>query len=333
MSGGEDFAPVSVVILASRPAQLRRCLESVARADLPRPREVLVALNGCRLDEALPDGPPDGLPGLRPLELPASTLGGARNSAVKAAAHELLCFLDDDVTVPPEYFRVLMDKARRYPQAAAIGGPNLTPDSSGPFQRSVGLLLESRFGAGPMRRRYAGFPGDRWTDDRGLILCNLVLRREVLRGEGLAFDERMERNEENLLLARILSKGGRALHCPDLYVHHERRGSLREFCRQCFLSGMGRAQMTARMPRSLRPDFLFPPLLLVCVLAAPAKPAFFGPLLALYACVSVACAALGAAALGRSMRGFLGLLLLFPAGHLSYGAGFLACVARPWRRG
>ncbi|MFA6028460.1 MAG: glycosyltransferase [Elusimicrobiota bacterium] len=326
MSSGASS--LSVIILASRPRSLSRCLESLVEARLPQDFECLLLLNGNEEACAAAATPYLGrLRGLKVLSGAPRSLGDARNAAVARAQGGWLCFLDDDVTVPQDYFSVLGEKILRYPEAAVIGGPNLTPPQSPPFERCVGRLLSSRLCAGPMSRRFGGFPADTWTDESGLILCNLAIRREALAGERPPFDPELVRNEENLLLERLARVGRRALHAPELYVHHERRSTVGAFCRQCFLSGQGRAQMSLKLPSSLRLLHLAPLLPLLGLFGLCARPFLFFPLAAVY----VFSAAVNAAAL--SLRRFEGgqglawLFLLHPLAHLSYAAGLFAGLA------
>lgn len=316
---GMPSPAVSVVILGTRPDPLRRCLASLAACE-EGPQEVVLVLNGGGEECLKAARSRPGLP-LRLLRLPPVSLGRARNLAVAAAGGEAICFLDDDVTVPSGFFPAVRAALRRHPAAAALGGPNRTAPGRPLFERLVGLLLESPLGAGPMRRRYAGYPRDAACSDRALMLCNLVVRREALRASGARFPEALKRNEENVLLADLSAAGCAAVHCPDLEVFHERRSGWRAFARQCFLSGVGRAQMSAIRPRSVRPIFLAPAALWACLAAAPWAPAFCLPPIAAYALATLAEAARLALAEGAGAA--LRLWALFPVGHLSYGAGFL----------
>lgn len=325
-------AGTSVVILASRPASLARCLESLARADAPKPDEVLVVLNGRDAECAAAAAPfAAAVPGLTVVRDAPRSLGGARNRAAALARGSWLCFLDDDVTVAPDYFSVLEDARRRHPGACALGGPNLTPPGSPVFERCVGFTLGSPLAAGRMRRRYAGHAADEWTDDASLILCNLCLRADALRAAGPGFDEELIRNEENLLLQKVFRAGGRALHAPALRVFHERRSTLRAFVRQCFLSGRGRAEMTLKSPRTLRPEHLFPSALAACVLLSPLLPAARAAA-ALYAAAVLAQAACLTAREREGPAAFWWLVWLTPAAHLGYAAGMASGLSPARRR-
>ena len=315
---------VSVVILATRPRLLARCLESLSRA-LPGDAECLVVLNGS--EECAAAAAPFGgrVPGLRLLRAAPRSLGGSRNAAVAEARGAWVCFLDDDVTVPRDYFAVLAQKARLFPEAAAIGGPNLTPEGSGIFERCCGWLLGSPLCAGPAARRNSGFDADAWTDESGLILCNLAVRRAAL-GED-PFDPELVRNEENLLLARLALSGARALHAPSLYVRHARRPTLYGFLRQCFLSGRGRLQMTLKLPSSLRPYHLAPLLPTLGLAASALAPSSVAPLAGLYLGLAAANAAWIAWRRREGAAGFAWTFFLYPCAHLAYGAGLLCGAA------
>lgn len=315
---------VSVVVLASRPDGLARCLGSLAACD-PLPEETFVVLNGpaaARLAEAAAWG--RRLPALRVLALPPSPLGRARNAALRAARGEAVFFLDDDARVPPAFFARLEAKLAQYPAADALGGPNLTPPESGPFARLAGALLSSRFGAGRMSRRYRGFARDAWADDSSLMLCNLALRRRAV-AAGAAFDEGLSRNEENLLLARLARRGGRALHSPDLFVWHERRPGPGSFLRQCFASGVGRGQMTRLAPWTLRPVHVAPLAALGLAAWAP------GALSAVYLAAAAAAAWRASRAEPRRLGAAAALWALYPAAHAAYGLGLVAGSVLPRR--
>ena len=203
----------SAIILTSRPASLRRCLKSLAAA---QPADGFSACWSSTTTRRPASKSPRVSPGGSPVR-PAPDkgrapppLGGAQPRRCEPP-RENGCFLDDDVTVPTSYFSVLEEKSLRYPEACAIGGPNLTPAASPLFERCLGHLLGSWLGAGPMRRHGAAFDEDTWTGRPQPDPRNLSFRREALLREGLCFDEDLVRNEENLPIERSSrADGGRA---------------------------------------------------------------------------------------------------------------------------
>lgn len=144
---------ISIVIITYRRlSELSQCLASVLRADLPRTAEIVVVCNGhepatWELLESF--AARDAR--LKIVEIQRTSPAAARNSALARATGEIIYFLDDDVTVVPDLFsRALVTFAAR-PDAMVVGGPNLTPPDSDTFQRCVGEVFSSWFGAATVR--------------------------------------------------------------------------------------------------------------------------------------------------------------------------------------
>lgn len=320
-----DAPGVSAVLLTYRRADyLRECLESLVAADRRPLVELLAVVNGEDPESvALLESYKAKLPELKVLSLERKTRGGARNEAAAAARGDVLYFLDDDLTVAPDLFSKAAELFASHPEVWAAGGPNLTPASDAPFQQAVGAVLSSRFGAWTMSRRYAPRGAAGPADDRSLMLCSLGVRRAAFAQAGLAFDDRLASAEENLLLSE-LARGGRGLYYdPALVVYHHRRADWAGFVSQTFKCGAGRWQATRVSPASFSPLFAAPGAFVLFLLAAPALPrGLTSAVLDVYLLLSAA----QAAVYGASGGGAWGAMLAFgliPAGHLSYGLGFL----------
>jgi glycosyltransferase involved in cell wall biosynthesis len=329
-----------VVITRGRLPLLRALWERLEACEPPRPREVVVVLDGPDPETRawLAGVHPASTTGIgreaetgrspRWFEQERRSKGGARNLGAREAAGEYVYFLDDDAVPPPDLFRVLAEKLREHPDADVLGGPNLTPPDSPPFERCVGYVLSSVWGAGRMSARYRSAGGDRPADDRSLILCNLLVRRSLFADGTARFDETFHYNEENLLLEDLRRLGRRIVHCPDLVVQHRRRGTWAGYLVQVWNSGVGRGRMTVRRPFSFRPAFAAPSALLAGAAAAPFVAGVWlrGPL-AVYLAATAVHAALSLRA-GFSAAGAARVFALTVAGHLAYGAGFLAGLLR-----
>jgi GT2 family glycosyltransferase len=254
---------VSVCIVASHsvPA-LDACLASL-RAQTGGPAfEVLVAENGSADAAAtarrhFPDATVCPTGGCWP--------GPARNPLIQKARGELLLFLDDDVTVPPDMLARLAELAARYPEVTVFGGPNATPAQSSRFEVTQGAVLASIIGAGPVCRRYgARHPGP--ADERWFTLCNLAVRRRAM----LPFAADLVCAEENAVLAELRDRGEAMRYDPALVAFHARRPSVTAFAKQMFKYGRGRGSLMARAPRTARAAYLAPVALLAYLLALPA---------------------------------------------------------------
>jgi hypothetical protein len=191
--------------------------------------------------------------------------GAARNPLIERARGELLLFLDDDVTAPPNLLAKLARAAASHPEASVFGGPNETPPHSTRFQVVQGAVLGSVTGSGPVCRRYGAHRAGP-ADERWFTLCNLAVRREAMR----PFMHQLVCAEENALLATLRSGGARMRYEPGLRVFHDRRPSPGSFARQMLKYGHGRGQLLARRPGTLRAAYLAPSALLLYLLALAA---------------------------------------------------------------
>jgi hypothetical protein len=249
-----------------------------------------------------------------------------RNLAVRQAQGDVLCFLDDDSLVSPQHFSRMVGWYSDE-KVAAVGGPSLTPPDDSVWQHAFGCALASLFGGGGVRNRYRKSGAPRATGDNELILCNLGFRRDVFLDAG-GLDERLYPNEENELMDRLQVEGYRLLHDPELAILRSQRPTFRAFVRQLFGYGRGRAEQT-RITGSVGIMSLAPSLFLVylCLVPLVRKPVYSIPLLC-YVLLTLVFALYEGVQSGRPSC-IVRLLAVFPALHLSYGAGVLAGLVRP----
>ena len=249
-----------------------------------------------------------------------------RNMAAASASGKILCFLDDDSLIAPEYLhRVVHHYAD--PAVAAAGGPSLTPASDTPLQQAFGMALASVIGGGGMRNRYRLAGGIRATCDRELILCNLSFRRDVFLTHG-GFDERLYPNEENELMERIRREGGLLIHDPELAIYRSQRPTLKAFCRQLVSYGRGRGEQTV-ISRVIKPITFIPSLFLFYLLLLPLvqKPVYYLPLLC-YLGITIS-SALASAVRTRRFRSAALLPVVFALFHICYGIGMVRRLIAP----
>src|SRR2546429_72100 len=82
------------------------------------------------------------------------------------------------------------------------GDPALCPPESPALERVIALVMGSWLAFGPSRARYQAVGRLRETDEKELILCNLLARRSTLVEAG-GFDEALYPNEENALMDAV----------------------------------------------------------------------------------------------------------------------------------
>ena len=190
-----------------------------------------------------------------------------RNTALRAARWELVCFYDDDSVAPPGTLRQL---AAHFAddRVQVVGGPNLCPPMAPGLEKVFSLVLASWLAFGPSRARYASVGAVRETSEKELILCNLIARRRTLLELG-GFNEALYPNEENALMDDIQKRGGRLLYDPACFVYRRPRGTMKAFAKMLLTYGRGRAeQFRVRPTRGSLVNFV-PPLFCVFLLALP----------------------------------------------------------------
>lgn len=285
--------PKISIIIPVKPGGAVRALDALRRTDYPADSfEVLIAEGKC--------------PSLQ------------RNLAAEKAEGDILYFLDDDSLPSPDFLR---RAAAFYENASvvAVGGPSLTPADDSPLQQAFGLALASPFGGGAVRNRYRRCGVPRETGDNELILCNLSISAATFREAG-GFDRRLYPNEENELLVRLSRRGMKLYHDPDLAVVRSQRTDFRAFLRQLFGYGRGRAQQIL-LGGGCSPANFVPSAFLLYLLVLPFldKPVYYLPLLCYLGMALLFTLSAGIGS-GKAAAALL-LPMVFPALHISYGAG------------
>jgi succinoglycan biosynthesis protein ExoA len=162
-----------------------------------------------------------------------------RNAAIRAARGELIYFLDDDSVPQPGNLK----RAVAYfadPKVQMVGGPNICPPDAPTIEQTFANVMGSWLAFGPSCARYRSVGKVRESNEKELISCNLVSRRDVLLEAG-GFDESLYPNEENALMDAVL-KRGKLLYDPGMIVHRHPRSNFKSFAKMLFSYGGGRAQ-------------------------------------------------------------------------------------------
>ena len=169
-----------------------------------------------------------------------------RNLGVKHCKTPLVYFLDDDSLAIPGDIPNLISHFQDN-RTAVAGGPNLVPPDAISFEKTVNSVLASWMGSFKVRSRYAAIGSVREASEKELILCNMMVNRDIFMTEG-GFRTDLFPNEENEFLNRLLHKGYRLVYDPRVGVYRSRRKSLGAFCFQAFRYGRGRAQQIRVYP-------------------------------------------------------------------------------------
>ena len=219
---------------------LRSCIDSIVAEAQGRPFEII----------AIDDGSTDG--SLRLLEtwhadgrltlLHGEGRGAAAaiNMGILAAAHPIICQVDQDVVLQHGWLEDLL-RAFDDPDVAAAQGHYVTKRGAGFWARAMGRDLEHRYSR--IRTPHVDH----------VCTGNTAYRASALRQVGL-LDEELGYGYDNDLSYRLIASGYRLAFRPRAISIHQWREGFAGYVRQQFGVGYGRLDVLARHPRRATGD-------------------------------------------------------------------------------
>jgi GT2 family glycosyltransferase len=251
-SGG----PISVVICTrDRPDDLRRCLAAVLALDYPEFEVVVVdSASATAATRAVVTSLASGRP--RYLRVDQPGLSRARNTGVRAAAHELVAFLDDDVIVDPRWLRGISAGFASGPDVVCVTGIVASGQLLTRAQRSMDRRLTwarnvnvTRFSLADPPAAYPLFPFQFGAYGTG---AGFASRRSTLFELG-GFDEALGvgtptgGGEDLDWFTRVVLAGHTLLYAPDALVWHKHRLTDAELSSQLEAYGVGLGALLAKL--------------------------------------------------------------------------------------
>ncbi len=226
-------AGVSVCIVSwNSAADIRACLEAVARQDSPV-SEVIIVDNGSS-DESVEWA---SLQAPDAIVLRRSSNDGfcrAMNQAIDRSSGEFIVTLNPDCRLEPSFVREAIEALRADPGIGSIAGMLLRLDGTNPSPSGARTIDSAGLVLTPARRVMNQSEGERWTkrhsqplDVFGACAAAGVYRRIALdsvRGvDGTVFDESFFAYKEDADLAwRLARAGWRCAHVPAAVAFHRR---------------------------------------------------------------------------------------------------------------
>lgn len=236
--------PVSVVVpTRDRPDLLERCLAAL-RADLTDADEIVVADSASRDASGVATVAERSGAGVVRCDRAGASL--ARNAGWRAAAHELVAFIDDDVRVRPGWSAGLRS-AFDDEQIVFVTGRVVVPEDQAAAERPVAVTSRTE-----RERLHPGLSGDLGAS------ANLAVRRRALEEVG-GFDETLgpgswAASAEDLdLFDRLFRAGFAGMFEPDAVAEHDQWRTKPQLVRLDWRYGKGMGVRLARMARWDRP--------------------------------------------------------------------------------
>jgi GT2 family glycosyltransferase len=224
-ASGLSAAPrVSVVVCTYNGGRtLEQCLRSLQALDYPN-YEVIVVDDGSTDDTRAILA---RFPGVRAIHQPNRGLSAARNVGLREATGPVVAYTDSDCFADPDWLTHLVYQLRRS-RAAAVGGPNLTPEDG---------WLAACVAAAPGQPTHV-LESDQTAEH--IPGCNMAFRREAL--EALSgFDPQYRKAGDDVDVCwRLQQAGFWITFAPGAFVWHHRRPRPRAYLRQ--QAGYGEAE-------------------------------------------------------------------------------------------
>ncbi len=220
----EETPRVSVVVCSyNGGATLEQCLRSLCALDYPD-FEVIV------VDDGSTDNSREILarfPEVRDVYQPHCGLSVARNAGLHCATGALIAYTDSDCRADPDWLTHLVHQLRQS-GAAAVGGPNLTPDDG---------WLASCVAAAP------GQPTHVLVSDQvaeHIPGCNMAFRREALEAINGFDPQFLKAGDDVDICWRLQHEGFSITFAPGAFVWHHRRRNPHSYLKQ--QAGYGEAE-------------------------------------------------------------------------------------------
>ncbi len=200
------------------------------------------------------------------------TKAEARNLAAQFVKTQYLGFLCEYTEVPEHYLTKALEVIQNY-GPDAFGGPDLTHPDSSYFEKAVGGIYTSGLAKGPNHIRHSlkhkMKTNVTTVKEHGLNNCNLWFKSEVFHKHRFAFDSRLKKNEERVLLHKLISARRKVCLVHDFYVYNRRSSSLKDLIKQSFVSGRYLTYSFFLYPKSFDLVSTAPLFLLIYLLSTP----------------------------------------------------------------
>ncbi len=312
---------VTVVIPCRNEAPfIRLVIESVLRSAYPRERFEVLFVDGMSTDgtRGILAATAKDRSFIRVLDNPRRVTPAGMNVGIKAARGEIIVRLDAhssyDADYIPRCVRLLLSGDRI---GSAGGRSVIVPNGDGPWAKAVAFVTAHRFGMGGGAYKASLRPGAVDTVALG------TFRREVLESVGL-YDERLTRNQDNELHARLKRAGYSVIYDPAIIMYYRNQATLKGLVRQGYRASKWNVYTLVLHPYTWKLR-RFVPMLFVVYLAALGAAAWRRPDLLPAAAAPLGLYALMAAAFsltgGRTAADRLRVGATFVSYHLAYGVG------------
>jgi GT2 family glycosyltransferase len=238
--------PTVTVIVPARNAAptLGECLAGLAPEGIPGDRAALVVVDDGSTDDTAPIA---ARAGASVVSTESRGPAGARNAGIKAAATDVVVFLDADTVPAPGWLRAMVTPLEN-PEVVAVKGRYRTEQRS-PLARFTQLEFEWKY------ERLGRASRVDYVDTG-----TAAFRRAALVEAG-GFDETLRTSEDVELAYRLAANGGHIVFSPDALVVHRHTEALGPYFAKKLRGALTRTLVYGKHPDKAAGDAYTPPLM------------------------------------------------------------------------
>src|SRR5882724_1277103 len=312
-----------VVPIRNEEKYIATCLKSLLQQSVPGDSYEIIVVDGRSSDgsKAIVEEIQRAFPNVRCLDNPAAIAPVAMNVGIRNASGKVIIRADGHNFYPPTYIENCI-KYLDQTGADNVGGPWLTVPSDDTFgARLVAAILSSPFGVGGSRFRTSQADGYVETVPFG------AFRRELFDRIGL-YNEKLVRNQDNELNARILAAGGKIYQTSALQTEYHPVATFSALLTQIFKTSQWHVFSIRENKRSMGFRHLAPAGFVLFILALIGS-LWLGrlPLIALLSFLAIYLLAGFCVAVGRRRAWGWPIVFVMPFAtlcfHFAYGLGTL----------
>ncbi|MCW8965857.1 MAG: glycosyltransferase [Candidatus Pacearchaeota archaeon] len=188
-----------------------------------------------------------------------------RNKGASKSKGDIICFLDDDATLPSNYLKKAKDFFDKYNEIDVVGGPQLSPLNEKGFAKISGYALSSILGSASSSSRYKRNKLNLNTDEKSLTSANLFVKKEVM--DKIKFDPSLWPGEDPKFIEDAKKEKFKVAYSPDLIMYHMRRPTPRQMMKQIFNYGRVRPVKESFFETLKKPQFIVPSFAIIYALS------------------------------------------------------------------
>lgn len=252
---------VSVIVpIRNEERYVQNCLQSLLRQTYSSASYEIIVLDGQSSDRSreIIDGLCRELPHLYCIDNPAGTAPAAMNIGIRHAKGDIIIRADGHTVYPDDYIEncvKYLDQSR----ADNVGGSLLTvPADNTLGARLVAAMLSNPFGVGDSRFRISSKEGFVETVPFG------AFRREVFDRVGM-YNEKLVRNQDNELNARIRRAGGKIYQTPALQTTYHPVAGFLQLLKQTYRNSQWHVFSVRENSHSMGLRHFVPAMFLICL--------------------------------------------------------------------